>query len=84
MKNTIRFFLYLIIIFFSSGKSFAQVEKFYSTDKDISNSLINEIYQDKKGFVWIATEDGLNKYDGTKFTIYKNILKDDTSLKITM
>ena len=53
MKNTIRFFLYLIIIFFSSGKSFAQVEKFYSTEKDISNSLINEIYQDKKGFVWI-------------------------------
>lgn len=81
MKNTIRFFLYLILIFFSSGKSLAQVEKFYSTDKDISNSLINEIYQDKKGFVWIATEDGLNKYDGTKFTIYKSILKDDTSLK---
>ena len=81
MKNILRFFLYIILFISVSSKSFAQIEKFYSTDKDISNSLINKIYQDKKGFVWIATEDGLNKFDGTKFTIYKNISKDNTSLK---
>ena len=49
----------------------AQTGKFYSTDKELSNSLINKVYQDKKGFIWIATEDGLNKFDGNKFTIYK-------------
>ncbi len=81
MKNILLFFLYIIIFLSASEKGFAQVEKFYSTDKDISNSLINKIYQDRKGFIWIATEDGLNKFDGTKFTIYKNISKDNTSLK---
>lgn len=81
MKNIFRFFLYIILFISAPTKSFAQIEKFYSTDKDISNSLINKIYQDKKGFIWIATEDGLNKFDGTKFTIYKNISKDNTSLK---
>jgi signal transduction histidine kinase/ligand-binding sensor domain-containing protein/CheY-like chemotaxis protein/AraC-like DNA-binding protein len=81
MKRTTTFFFLIIIFITISNKCLAQVEKFYSTEKDISNSLINKIYQDKKGFIWIATEDGLNKYDGTKFTIYKNISKDNTSLK---
>ena len=29
------------------------------------------IVQDKRGFVWIGTEDGLNKFDGYGFTVYK-------------
>ena len=33
----------------------AQTGKFYSTDKELSNSLINAVYQDRKGFIWIAT-----------------------------
>ena len=41
----------------------AQTGKFYSTDKELSNSLINAVYQDRKGFIWIATENGLNKFD---------------------
>ena len=59
----------------------AQTGVFYSTDKDISNSLINYLYQDKRDYIWIATEDGLNKYDAVKFTIYKNNPSDSTSLK---
>ena len=59
----------------------AQTGIFYSTDKDLSNSLINSIYQDKRDYIWIATEDGLNKFDGVKFSVYKNNLKDSTSLK---
>jgi len=54
---------------------------FYSTDEDLSNSLINKIYQDKYDYIWIATEDGLNKFDGMKFSVYKNNLNDSTSLK---
>lgn len=59
----------------------AQTGIFYSTDENLSNSLINYIYQDRRDYIWIATEDGLNKFDGVKFTIYKNNLKDSTSLK---
>ena len=59
----------------------AQTGKFYSTDKELSNSLINAVYQDRKGFIWIATENGLNKFDGTRFSIYRHNATDSTSLK---
>ena len=74
---------FLLSIFFGciAFDASSQIGIFYSTDKDISNSLINFIYQDKRNYLWIATEDGLNKYDGIKFTVYKNNPKDTTSLK---
>lgn len=59
----------------------AQIGTFYTTDNELSSSLINSIYQDKRNYIWIATEDGLNKFDGVKFTIYKNKPNDSTSLK---
>jgi len=80
MKNHTQIFLF----FFFSGfiiQSFAQTGVFYSTDKELSNSLINTIYQDNRNYIWIATEDGLNKFDGVKFTIYKNIKENSKSLK---
>lgn len=76
-----RFILVLIVLGGIVFKAKSQIGIFYSTDKDISNSLINYIYQDKRDYLWIATEDGLNKFDGIKFTVYKNNLKDTTSLK---
>ena len=60
---------------------FSQIGTFYSTDKELSNSLINAIYQDKRNYIWIATEDGLNKYNGVKFTTYKNIKGTPKTLK---
>ncbi|QVY66918.1 hybrid sensor histidine kinase/response regulator transcription factor [Polaribacter sp. Q13] len=42
-----------------------------STDKGLSQGDVNSIYQDPKGFMWFATHDGLNKYNGYEFTIYK-------------
>ncbi len=61
----------------------AQMGKFYSTDRELSNSLINHVYQDKRGFIWVSTEDGLNKFDGNKFTIYKQNQNDTASLAIS-
>ena len=37
----------------------------------LSNSYINCMLQDSKGFLWFGTQDGLNKYDGYSFTVYK-------------
>ena len=39
------------------------------------------ISRDRKGFIWIATENGLNKFDGTRFSIYRHNATDSTSLK---
>ncbi len=40
----------------------------------------NCILQDRRGFIWIATNDGLNRYDGYKFKIFRNDVKDTTSI----
>jgi signal transduction histidine kinase/ligand-binding sensor domain-containing protein/DNA-binding response OmpR family regulator len=59
----------------------AQTTQFYSIEQGLSNSFINQVYQDKRGFIWIATENGLNKFDGNKFVIYKKTANDSLSLK---
>ena len=51
-----------------------------TTDNGLSQSDINAIYQDKKGFMWFATHDGLNKYDGYDFTIYKPQINQPESI----
>jgi ligand-binding sensor domain-containing protein/signal transduction histidine kinase/AraC-like DNA-binding protein len=58
----------------------AQIGTFYSTDKELSSTLINAIYQDSRSYIWIATEDGLNKFDGVRFTIYRANRGDSTTL----
>lgn len=44
--------------------------RLYTTENRLSNSLINDIIQDKTGYVWIATEDGLNRFDGQEMKRY--------------
>lgn len=58
----------------------AQTIKFFSSDRDLSNSMITAIVQDRSGFVWIATEDGLNRFDGLNFVTYRNKPNDPASL----
>jgi len=80
MKKYIFTFTFLILLG-SFVQILSQTGTFYSTDKELSNSLINSIYQDKRNYIWIATEDGLNKFDGFKFTIYKNKSGDTKTIK---
>jgi len=46
----------------------------------LSQNAVLAIAQDSRGFMWFATEDGLNKYDGYDFTIHKHDPADETSL----
>ncbi|MBI3162130.1 MAG: GAF domain-containing protein [Chloroflexi bacterium] len=49
-------------------------------DEGLSQSVVNVILQDRMGFLWIGTEDGLNRYDGYTFKIYKPDADDPASL----
>jgi len=42
-----------------------------TTEDGLSQSTINYLFQDSKGFIWFGTQDGLNNYDGYKLRIYK-------------
>jgi ligand-binding sensor domain-containing protein len=50
------------------------------TNSGLSQSSIYKIIQDKKGFLWFATGDGLNRYDGHNFKIYRNDPSDPKTL----
>lgn len=79
----IKYIIAFILSFFASFL-FAQTKpaRFdrLSTKDGLSQNWIFCITQDKLGFIWIGTEDGLNRYDGYNFKIYKNIPGDSLSL----
>jgi signal transduction histidine kinase/ligand-binding sensor domain-containing protein len=51
-----------------------------STEQGLSQNTVFCILQDKQGFMWFGTEDGLNKYDGYSFTIFRHDPEDPSSL----
>ena len=52
----------------------------YIPSDRFSSGLINAMCQDRYGYMWIATENGLNKFDGYRFTTYYHHNGDSTSL----
>ena len=51
-----------------------------TTKNGLSSNTINDIVKDHYGLMWFATEDGLNKFDGTSFTVYRTKSGDTKSL----
>jgi ligand-binding sensor domain-containing protein len=51
-----------------------------TTNDGLSQSNVTEILQDRRGFMWFATRDGLNRYDGSTFVVYKHDPNDPGSL----
>jgi signal transduction histidine kinase/ligand-binding sensor domain-containing protein/CheY-like chemotaxis protein len=54
--------------------------KHLTTNEGLSQSHITAIIKDKRGFMWFGSEDGLNKYDGYRFTHYKHDQDDHNSI----
>ena len=81
MKIQSKISSFFVIYIISSFTVYAQTGRFYTTDKGLSSSLINHFLQDSKGFIWTATEYGLNSFDGLRFTNYWHVSGDSTSIK---
>ena len=58
----------------------AQSGKLFDADKQLSSSFTNQVYLDRDGFIWVATRNGLNKYDGYQFRIFKKEKGQDTGM----
>lgn len=52
----------------------------HTTSSGLSSNKVNAMLQDKNGFLWFATEDGLNRFDGYEFKVYRNNPADSLSL----
>ncbi len=56
------------------------IYRYYNSNQGLSNNSIFSILQDYKGYIWVATQDGLNRFDGKSFKTYRNNVNDKNSL----
>ncbi len=85
MIKKILIFILIIANFSGYGQSILndnQRLKFkqFSLTEGLSQSSVLCILQDSQGFMWFGTRDGLNKFDGQKFIIYRHNSQDSTSI----
>jgi ligand-binding sensor domain-containing protein len=76
------FTLYMLACFFRPTLLIAQDYpiKYLGIEQGLSNNSVRCIYQDSKGFMWFGTYDGLNRYDGYEFKIFRNKFTDSSSI----
>ncbi len=81
MKNKI------LLFFLISLPWLAQAQKSdwnfinFSSKDGVSSNTINAIIKDRLGYMWYATEDGLNRFDGISFSVYRHNAADTSSIK---
>jgi ligand-binding sensor domain-containing protein/serine phosphatase RsbU (regulator of sigma subunit) len=52
----------------------------YTIEDGLSQTTVNCLIRDSKGFIWIGTQDGINKFDGYSFKVFKNDPNDSTTI----
>lgn len=76
-------FLISVIPVFISHFTFGQAPyrtTLINSDKGLSQNSVYAFCKDTRGFIWIGTGDGLNRYDGKEFVVFRNRPNDNTSL----
>lgn len=59
----------------------AQMGKFFTTDnQQLSSSFVSQVYLDQDGFLWVTTRNGINRYDGYQFRVFKKENEADKTL----
>src|SRR5215471_15200539 len=78
----LRKIIFIILIGMFATAVHGQLLRFdhFTTQEGLSQSNVNCVYQDSRGFIWIGTRNGLNRFDGYKFVVYNKDPKDSFSL----
>lgn len=69
--NKLYFFI-LLLILLGCQETQAQYNRLFTTEHDLPNSLVNKVTEDADEMIWIATEDGLCRFDGSRVVTYRN------------
>ena len=69
-----------IIISGSAQQARQHVFTHFSTGDGLASNIVNNVVQDDKGFIWLATIDGLQRYDGNKFITFKTKSSNRSSI----
>ncbi len=67
-----------------SGRHFSQVNQkhfeYLSIEQGLPSNSVNCVYQDRKGFIWLGTNNGLVRYDGYECKVYRHDPKNNNSI----
>ncbi|HOO85986.1 MAG TPA: two-component regulator propeller domain-containing protein, partial [Prolixibacteraceae bacterium] len=74
--------IFLAVLFLLSRVSFSADEfvHFNTNNEKLNHNTVNAVYHDKLGYVWVATNNGLNKLDAHQTTIYQHLKTDSTKV----
>ena len=74
--------LFLILIYENSNAQNVPLRfEHLTVNQGLANNVVYAMLQDSRGYMWFATDNGLNKYDGYTLTTYKKTPGDTTSLR---
>jgi ligand-binding sensor domain-containing protein/signal transduction histidine kinase len=85
-KRTPKLYLFIALLFsvcsnLSAQQQVADLElQTFDTRNGLSQNLVYDIVQDKKGFIWFGTDEGLNRFDGHEFRIFRHERNNPNSL----
>src|SRR6059058_1952780 len=79
-----RIFLSLLVLLFSIPASSQQARQYsfkhFSVMNGLASNRVNSVIQDKDGYIWMATQNGLQRYDGYSFMTFTSRKDDPTSI----
>jgi len=83
MGRGITIFLLLFLVFHPScfSQQVDYVFKHFTRDDQLASNQVNSILKDHNGFIWFATMNGLQKYDGKRFVTYQHVPNDSSSIR---
>ncbi len=73
-------FICVLMVQVAFGQDLTPRFRQLTMEHGLSQSSITCVLKDSRGFMWFGTEDGLNRYDGTDFTVYRPVPGDQRSL----
>jgi ligand-binding sensor domain-containing protein len=69
-KLSIYIFAFSLLISTAQGQTYIPETRLYSVKEGLSHRQVNDVIEDRQGYIWIATPSGLNRFDGYSFRIW--------------
>lgn len=77
-----KIFIFLIFINLIIENVHSQELNFehFTIEQGLSQNSVKCIYQDRKGYLWVGTDDGLDRYDGYSFSVFRSVREDKNTI----
>jgi ligand-binding sensor domain-containing protein len=80
VKYRLLYTVFAVLCLQPAFAQFPDLFKTLTTRNGLSYNLINSLFQDREGYIWVGTFNGLNRYDGSRFVVFKYDRNDPRSI----